>query len=657
MRLLQRLTFVILILLITAPSFSQINVSRTLERLKSYPPGRQLDSLLKYGWEYRGVDHTVAKTFLEQAVLISTYLHNSGKLAKAYNYLGVIMNNESKYDSSLHYYEKALEYALIANDSVELGYAYNNIGGHYQFVGQYFIALENIYKAENIFKRLRNYRGLAYAKLNLAKTFEKLKNYDIAEKLLIDVIRIRTILKEKENLITAKRELADLYVAWGKYDKAEKILHGLLPQLEKLSMPKNSSIVYKNLGIIEKTKKHCDNALRYLRKSMHIAKSSNLNFIIADDLVELGNCHFELGETDSAQYYLRLAEKEALAKQYFHGYISALQANLQLNYRLRNPEKIRFYTERLISIKDSLMREESIIRDKEFKKILEYKEIARNNIYLQNEVKTQQKLIFLFIAAAVLFVGFFIVIFLQNKKLKERTDELTKALNDKNKLFSIIAHDLKNPFVSLLGYADLLLEELEGDYDIKTLTDGVRHMRASTQKLLDMVTNLLEWARTQTGQIQYNPSVHPINDIILETLSYFTQSAGVKGVELKTHLTPNFKCFCDKDMISTVLRNLISNSIKFCKAGDYIKISVEKNTGEKNLYITVEDSGTGIKKENLATLFTKNTSTEGTSGEKGTGLGLLLVKEMVETNKGKLFIESEYGKGTKVTFSVPLAEN
>jgi len=242
------------------------------------------------------------------------------------------------------------------------------------------------------------------------------------------------------------------------------------------------------------------------------------------------------------------------------------------------------------------------------------------------------------------------------KKVEEalRENEIRlKELNaTKDKFFSIIAHDLKSPFNSILGFSNLLVDNAKkNNYDDLEKYTGL--IQKSSQLAMDLLLNLLEWSRSQTGKMEFNPEMIEIEPLIDEGIDLHNDSALQKSITIfrKNLSHPTF--FADKAMIATILRNLISNAIKFTYPGGKIIISAKQK--KVGLLVTVSDNGVGIKKEAIEMLFRidKSYSTSGTQNEMGTGLGLLLCKEFITKHGGKIGVKSEHGKGSTFYFTIP----
>lgn len=248
---------------------------------------------------------------------------------------------------------------------------------------------------------------------------------------------------------------------------------------------------------------------------------------------------------------------------------------------------------------------------------------------------------------------------LEKEFLAKQTEELTKLNTEKDRFFSIVAHDLKGPFLPVLGNAELLIEI--ADY---VSADEVRQ-RCQTiydagSRVIDLLDNLLQWSRMQMERINFDPVHVNLNDIIENNLWLFDQSAANKEIHLKSEIDEGVHVFADVNMLNIVLRNLTSNAIKFTPPQGQILISVRNNNAQPNqgigfVEIAVKDTGVGISRENQPKLFRidEHYTTLGTNEEKGTGLGLIITKEMVERNRGRIWVESEPDQGATFRFTVP----
>ncbi|MCX6278895.1 MAG: PAS domain S-box protein, partial [Bacteroidetes bacterium] len=238
------------------------------------------------------------------------------------------------------------------------------------------------------------------------------------------------------------------------------------------------------------------------------------------------------------------------------------------------------------------------------------------------------------------------------EEIRQKNEELQKLNAEKDKFFSIIAHDLKSPFNSIVGFSNILVEQIN-EQDYEGIEKYANIILQSSQRALDLLTTLMEWSRSQTGRMEFNPEYFEMMVLINEIIVSFDVIAGQKSIVINKALPPNTPVFADKAMISTVFRNLISNAIKFTPAGGKITISAEEKQSE--LSVTVSDSGVGISNNRIEKLFRidESYSTAGTNNERGTGLGLILCKDFIEIHGGKIWVESEVEKGSRFSFTIP----
>ncbi len=239
--------------------------------------------------------------------------------------------------------------------------------------------------------------------------------------------------------------------------------------------------------------------------------------------------------------------------------------------------------------------------------------------------------------------------------LIKTTENLVKLNETKDKFISIVSHDLRTPFSSILGFTDLLLTDEELTDDEKN--QYIKYIKDSSKSMLSLVNSLLDWTRLQTGRINFDLERVDANSIIEKSVNALSGAAFQKNIELTSLVGNDVFVFVDKELIGQVFNNLISNAIKFTRDGGNIIITVNPSSKPRFVEFSIKDNGVGIKEENLKYLFkveSKFTS-EGTSGEKGSGLGLSLVKEIIEKHGGKIWVETEYGKGSDFRFTLPIA--
>ena len=237
--------------------------------------------------------------------------------------------------------------------------------------------------------------------------------------------------------------------------------------------------------------------------------------------------------------------------------------------------------------------------------------------------------------------------------LKEANGELKKHNADKDRLISILAHDLRSPFTVILGYSELLLENIR-KLDINKIESFVKEIFQSTQLTFTLLEDLLKWAKMQSGKIIFEPQKLSFKIICLKSLEFLIPVANAKNIKINISTADNINVFADINMLKTILRNLVSNAIKFTNKDGTLNIYAVENS--ENVTISVADNGIGIKPDSLTSLFdiSQNHTTKDLAGEKGSGLGLVLCKEFVEKHGGIIWVESEFGKGSEFKFTLPI---
>jgi len=237
--------------------------------------------------------------------------------------------------------------------------------------------------------------------------------------------------------------------------------------------------------------------------------------------------------------------------------------------------------------------------------------------------------------------------------LEEYAEKLAKMNASKDKLFSIIAHDLKNPFVTLLGFVEILQEDFITLNDKEKL-DFISEIEKVAKNSHQLLENLLTWSQSQLGRIQADPGVFKLKGVVDKAFEQSEGQAKNKTIELVNSVDENLECLADDSMVLTILRNLIANAIKFSEHGKRVEVNAADVIGK--CQISVKDEGIGMDDVTVAQLFKleANISTLGTDSEKGTGLGLILCEDFVAKNKGEIWCESESGTGSTFHFTVPM---
>ena len=243
-----------------------------------------------------------------------------------------------------------------------------------------------------------------------------------------------------------------------------------------------------------------------------------------------------------------------------------------------------------------------------------------------------------------------------NEMLQESEERLKELNGSKDKFFSIISHDLRSPFTSITGFSEVMMEDID-ILSREEIKDFASSIHKTSKNVYNLLENLLQWSRIQTGRIEFNPNKISLSEVVDEVIALYQVNAARKKITLFSNLEEEIFIRADKFMLETILRNLISNSIKFTKQTGEISISAKELKNENKVEITVEDTGVGMSSDIKNKLFKidEHVTTKGTDKEKGTGLGLILSKEFVEKHEGEIWVESELGVGSKFKFTLKLS--
>ncbi len=341
----------------------------------------------------------------------------------------------------------------------------------------------------------------------------------------------------------------------------------------------------------------------------------------------------------------------------YHDIVSPDRIQMQVYDDSLSVNSLLYDSQNYDSLPDKPMPKRSLSLPVEFngkKWILHFSQSTKRSSFLQSYV-----LLVLISGTIISFLLYLLALMFnrianRSEQLKDNNITLKLVNAEKDKFLTIIAHDLKGPLLSINGLCKILAQYAkDGDY-VKT-GKYANMILQSSQRASDLLMNLMEWSQSQTGRINFNPVDLDLVIVINEAMLLLADSAKQKEIKIIKEFPSTIPVRADNDMVSTILRNLFSNAIKFTMPGGQITISVFKESTE--LTVSVNDTGVGIPKENIDKLFRldESISTEGTQDEKGTGLGLILSKDFVEKHGGKIWVESIEGEGSKFSFTLPLS--
>jgi len=330
-----------------------------------------------------------------------------------------------------------------------------------------------------------------------------------------------------------------------------------------------------------------------------------------------------------------------------------------INALIKKAQELKNSELKLIKLNNRLIAEiRNLIND--IKNSIINQEAEQNNTFLKsvrNSTDFLQNILIVLMMLACILAVYILILAYKNNNFQNNIIELNKKVMkdsiEKDKFFSIISHDLMNPFNALLGFSEMLtLSAKNGDKEDCIEYSQIVHQ--STKRILNLLQNLLVWSRMQNGKMKYAPKSVRIDELVSDTIMITAPIAQNKGIDLEWKTNNNITANLDPNMIGSVLQNLITNAIKFTERGGSVKVKV--TTDSNHLNFTVSDTGVGISDDQINKLFRidKNSSSRGTDDEVGTGLGLIICKEFIEAHQGKIWVESVLGKGSDFCFSIPL---
>lgn len=595
--------------------------------------------LLDYSWQFRIYDSKAALRFTALALELARKNREKSTQAKALNYLAVINIHSEHFNEAYSYCLEAQEIAAEVGNKEQVAYSCINLAMVQRFNKEYYQALFNLRKAQLIMNHLKDISGIAYVHTRLSEVFLDLKIIDSAIYHSRKVSDIGMQLQNMEVISRGKISLANAYIEIGRYREALEIYQGNF----------NDSTRKNQIGLlIAKTYirlNQYDSALVFARQVFRDARSAHSYKFIQSASKDLSVIFEHQGVFDSSLYYKKI---ENIAQD------SLAEAEKLYNIDLLE----KSHEIKLNSKEMDLLKERNEFNKVLFSGMLIAIVLVFFFAYVQRKHKMKEKNDNLLLQA-------------QNDKIEVQSTELKEMIITKDKFFSIIAHDLKNPLGSFRELSKMMSENYEL-FDDAELREYLNMMKNSADSVFELLENLLEWSRSQRGLIQFNPQEFNLNFIAHNCVELLRLTADKKSIKLINRIPENYPIFADPNLITTIIRNLISNAIKFTNSGGEIiiacctpTINSEPETDNncsildksiKNAYycIYVQDSGLGMSDEIQSKLFRidKNITTVGTSGESGTGLGLILCKEFVQLHQGTIWAESEINKGSTFYFTI-----
>ena len=714
--------FIIILIILTSSSLAKaINTSK-IDSLKTLISNETNDSLLfDYNYEiaitFIKVNPDSGLKYIINGLSAINEEQYYDRYYKGLNLKAGCYWFRNSIDSSILFYHQALRLAKQKNDSAKMGKIYNNLGVAFQFQINTDSAEKYLFNAYKIFESSNNAKQFAKASMDLGNLYTSESKYDKAIDKLLEGLKVFELIEDSSYLIHGYNSLGNLYLNIDDAHSALKYYQKSLKLTQKYNRSdisdellcniglayfqglgnndsaeyffnktlskegiENNHILYStvlvNLATLKNNQGKYHEALNYFRLVKDQANFESDSYSKMVCYVNMGNTYLELGDIDQAvqnieagllmaikinnlefqkNAYLYLSRTDSIKGNYYQA-LKNFQLYNKVSNNISNTE-----IENRIQIINSKHQLTQVLT--------ENKLLAKQNKLKQDLLQKHIALnIFSVVALVLTFVFLLFTLYNykktqrlnkelleKNNKINKQKEELQNLNNQLNKLISIIAHDLKAPFNALLG----LLNELDANSDQYSEEDKnviIKSLLRNTQSTYDLLKNLVEWSISKTGLLKLNIIKINLSRVLNEVIALNQIQLENKLLIVQNTISPHNEVYADQKILFTILTNLISNAIKFTNQGGIISINAKEVND--NLEVSIIDTGVGIPKEHLATIFSidSNYQARGTENEYGTGMGLKVVAEFMHRINGEVKIKSELGKGTTFTLILPIKE-
>nr|WP_320120257.1 tetratricopeptide repeat-containing sensor histidine kinase [uncultured Marinifilum sp.] len=683
--------------------FGQVNTadSLLLRLNKEKNDTTRIKLLINLGQQLQPTDIDSALTYYEKALNLSIDKNINKYVAYCYGCMADTYSFQSEYNKAISAYENSLKTYEKLNNNYGTCYALSNMGVAYWQKGNLEKCNECYLQALSIAENRQDTITCTKIKINIALVFGELGDQENALKYHLEALHelekandIDGILASLQNIGCAKQDQK-------KYDEAITYFDRALTLALKENNLYLIAMSYGNLASAYNDKEDLILAQKYNKKGIEYYSKVGNHKGIALSNIFMASISLKLKQFKKSEQYGLEALKTAKNLGALDIEKRTCETLINTYAQMKNFSKAYHYQNKVIQLKDSIytIEKSKQIRELQAKFESEKKEKENELLKIENQLKTteiekQQSRSYILYISILFLLFLFVLIYksLRTKKkahatLEERNklitnqqiklsaafDQLTKtneklenqkkkiqtqakvlaeAVASKDKFFSIIAHDLRNPFSAILGFCDLLMDNYDtiSNEDRKEYIATINNSATTTHMLLE---NLLTWANSQKNRIKIVKVKMELKTLVDEAIHPYIPNASSKKISVQNNISKDWFITADKYTLTTVFGNLFSNAIKFTNEGGSINLNAISNS--KFYEIQINDTGVGMSNETIDSLFdiAKNNSTPGTKDEQGTGLGLILCKEFVEKNKGEIKVHSVINKGTTFTVRLP----
>ena len=620
---------------------------------------------------YYSQNYLVGLEYFFKAVSLSKETGNKYLLCELYFFIGATYYfHYGDYSQAIRFYNLSIQEGLSSDNYKMLGAVYSSLSNIFRINGSYEKSLELVYKSRENYKKANYREGIAWVNYAMGSLYHTVGLNEEAKKVYNEALEEYRYLAGKDGKMTGiaicldqltivNSDLGDDILARRynreamEYYKSENSEYGL-----------SNALKYR--GILELKAGNYESAIANLDSALQMKKKLKDFLGFSSIYDSYGSTFIALKQYDRARDSLEIGLQHAIKNKQMKNKID-IDKNLARVYELMGDyQKAYEYKSQEANAADSIystkltrnmIQLETLyeIESKESRIKLLEKENKLKELSLLRELTVRKLLIVIILfSLGIIFMFFYFFRAKQkaNLELKQSKQQVDEVNLTQNKFFSIIAHDLRSPFNSILGLTTLL-KDYGDTYDREKIKEIINAVHDSTKISYELLNNLLEWSRAQSNTISFSPEYFDLDHLFLNIEKLLSTNANDKQIKI---ILPKHeqRIFADKNMLHTVIRNLVSNAIKYSDISG--KIIIEYKLENNNVLISVTDNGVGISKSNINRLFKIDDSyySEGTVGEKGTGLGLIICKEFVEKHKGKIWVESEVSEGSTFFVSIPL---
>jgi Signal transduction histidine kinase len=556
------------------------------------------------------------------------------------------------YENAVYYNLKSLALFRELNDSTYIVHKLQNLYVNYASTGQFDKALDCLKESLIIATAIDDKSMIANTLLSMGSLHVHNLNDEQAIESIEKGLAMERQLKDTTKIIWALNSLCNLYLQTDRSDDAQKCVnevYSLLNEDTRVSVKISCQI---SMSLIYQKKKEWDKAIVYMDSVLMESEKHDIAEYICISLLHLGDFYLTSGkDLEKAETYLLRSIEESEKYDISENIMLAYDKLYELN-KTKNTTLALMYLEKSVALFKELHKEEIQNQINNFN--IQYKtnekelEIERQHSIIQKQAMHRTFLITGIVVCLVILFLLWRMLLLRIK----RNHMLAEMNNTKDKFFSIISHDLKNPAIAQRNALQLLMSNSD-KWNTELLTQYYGELLKSADGQVELLYNLLNWAQVQSGRMPYVPQQFDLIAALRSDITLIENMSKRKGVILDVRTPEAVIITGDSNMITTVVRNLLTNAVKFTSAGNSVSLYIEPSAKD-GYTINVADTGVGMSEEQLLNLFRidQQRSHKGTGGESGSGLGLIVCKELIEKHGGELHVESEESKGSRFWFTV-----